>query len=255
MNRFEDILLRAHQRLDLPQPARARILLELAADLEDGYARLRERGLDEEEARREAADRFALSDEALDELVELHSRRLRRWLYGLRPGALSRLERGLAAGILVFVATLIVPLVLRPGFFAGAGPAVWVTLAGTGLGAVLFLFHLYEMEVKQRHEIRSLYRGAGRIAGLGVLNVVSGMFGSAISLTAAAHDAAAAPEHWLEPLVRWLSLSSALMVTALLGGIVCALLWFGLQQRIGRIATLESESLIGISTPPTMRKA
>lgn len=255
MSRFADILQRAHRRLDLPQPARARILLELAADLEDAHARLRRQGLDEEEARRRAVERLAPSDEALDELVTLHSRRLRRWLYGLRPGVLSRLERGLLGAVLLLVALLIVPVVLRPGFAADAGAAVWPVLGCAGLGAVVFLAKLYELEIKQRHELHSLRRGVEWIAGLGVLTVASGMFGSAIGLTRAARGAVAAPDRWLSPLVDWLTASSALMIASLLGGIVCALLWFGLQQRIGRIATLESESLMEMTTPPIPREA
>ena len=50
MTRFRDILLRTSDRLELPQPVKSRILLEISADLEDIYDECVSRGMSGEEA-------------------------------------------------------------------------------------------------------------------------------------------------------------------------------------------------------------
>ena len=50
MHRFEAVLKRIGSRLELPHPARTRVLEELSSDLEDLYRAYRARGLDGEEA-------------------------------------------------------------------------------------------------------------------------------------------------------------------------------------------------------------
>ena len=44
MTRFAEVLEGVRERVDLPQPARTRFLLEIAADLEDLAARLADTG-------------------------------------------------------------------------------------------------------------------------------------------------------------------------------------------------------------------
>jgi hypothetical protein len=50
MTRFSEILRSTAVRLDLPQPSKSNILLELAADLEDLFQHYREQGHDEEDS-------------------------------------------------------------------------------------------------------------------------------------------------------------------------------------------------------------
>ena len=74
MNRFAHVLKHAEDRLRAPEPARTRILLEMAADLEDGYRHYLERGLDEADAARRAEEAFSTSDETLRLLERVHQR-------------------------------------------------------------------------------------------------------------------------------------------------------------------------------------
>lgn len=75
MNRFGARLREIHERIDLPQPLKSRIILEIASDMNDTYEELRGRGLGEEEAARRAA-------------------RGRRVLLRLRPGRPARASVG-----------------------------------------------------------------------------------------------------------------------------------------------------------------
>lgn len=57
MNPFNPLLKRINDKLDLSQPAKSRIVLEIAADLEDLYRIYRDRGLSEEEALHKAQEK------------------------------------------------------------------------------------------------------------------------------------------------------------------------------------------------------
>ena len=50
MSRFAGVLKRVSDGLDLPQPTRSRILLEMAGDLQDLYEHHLGQGMDEERA-------------------------------------------------------------------------------------------------------------------------------------------------------------------------------------------------------------
>ena len=69
MTRFTDTLTKLNDRLDLPQPVRSRILLEIASNLEALYPHFRGDGLCEEAARRQAVEHCDLSDEARARMV------------------------------------------------------------------------------------------------------------------------------------------------------------------------------------------
>jgi hypothetical protein len=72
MSRFAKVLNKVSDALDLPQPTRSRIVLEMAGDLEDLYQHHLAQGLDEEQAARRAEEAFAASEEALKHLSRIH---------------------------------------------------------------------------------------------------------------------------------------------------------------------------------------
>ena len=59
MNRFISLLQRVNDKLDLPQPEKSRILLEIAADLQDMYQVYLDKGLGEEEAVKRTEEKFS----------------------------------------------------------------------------------------------------------------------------------------------------------------------------------------------------
>ncbi len=85
------------ERLDLPQPMRSRILLELSADLTDLAAALRAEGATEEEARRRAVEVLFPSGAALAELERLHRPLYRRLVDRFSEPARHGVERSLLA--------------------------------------------------------------------------------------------------------------------------------------------------------------
>ena len=58
MSRFADVLNQVRDRLEIPEPSRTRIVLEMASDLEDSYQYYLDQGHDEAEAARLARETF-----------------------------------------------------------------------------------------------------------------------------------------------------------------------------------------------------
>jgi biopolymer transport protein ExbB/TolQ len=73
MRRFTEILRGAAERLDLPQPTKSNVLLELAADLEDLFLHYRSQGQDEEEAIRMVTIRDAIALSTGKDLARMQS--------------------------------------------------------------------------------------------------------------------------------------------------------------------------------------
>jgi hypothetical protein len=128
MTRFADTLRRLNDKLDLPQPVRSRILLEIDSDLNALYQHFRDSGLSEETARRQAVEHCDLSDEALAELVDVHTSWFRRFLDRFSVQAQTRWERAFLILLLVFVAAVTAPLVVSIRVFEVASFAVWPVL-------------------------------------------------------------------------------------------------------------------------------
>lgn len=104
MSRFSGRLRELSEKLDLPQPDKSHILLEIASDLDDMYRFYREKGLGEEEAVKRAGEKLDLSDEALRELVEIHESGMRKLLGRISEQARSRWERVLLAMAVILIA-------------------------------------------------------------------------------------------------------------------------------------------------------
>lgn len=243
MTSFGEVLRPLRARLPLPQPARTRVLLEVAADLEDMYRHYRASGLSEEEARVRAVDTFDLSDAALAELVRVHTSFLRRLLDRLSAQAQSRWERGLlliVAGTLAFV---FVQVVLRGAIVAVAGAQVWPTLICGLAGMTVGLVKFYQIHIKQDHELRRARRGLDAIAMLAGAQVLLGFLIGWISLYLAARRIANDVEYAGVHLFNWLLSASATLSVSLMGALLTAMIWFALARSVAGIADAEAALL------------
>jgi hypothetical protein len=243
MRSFVEVLRPLSARLPLPQPARTRVLLEIAADLEDMYRHYRASGLSEEEARLKAVDTFDLSEEALSELVRVHTSFFRRLLDRLSSQAQSRWERGLllvVAGTLSFVC---VQLVLRGEIVAVAGTQVWPTLICGMAGLTLGLIKFYQLHIKQDHELRRARRGLDAIAILAGVQVFLGFLVAWFTLYLTARRMTEDVEYAGVHLFHWLLSASALLSVSLMGALLTAMIWFALARRVAGIADAEAALL------------
>jgi hypothetical protein len=243
MTRFAGTLRRTNERLLIPQPARLRVLLEIRADMEDLYDIYRTQGLSAADAEQRAVDDCDLSDEALMALAAVHSGPWRRFLDGLSRQARSRFERGFLLLLLVFVLVVCGRLVLGDGFIRTAGPVAWPVLACLVVGLGLGGGKLYLLYLRQDHDPRRLRRGLGAVLGWAVAQPVVALAGNGIALFVANLRLIVMVEGGGQLLMSWLIASVATLIIALVGAIVCALLWYLAEAKVTAIEAHEAALL------------
>ena len=137
MNRFNQALLGADARLTVPEPARSRILLEIAADMEDLFQECIGRGDSEVEAEARVLEHFDLSDEALGELVRVHDTPLQRSLEKVSGNVRGPGSQLLMAVLALFVTVGSGNLLFRARMYVEASQVVWLLIPILFLGLVL----------------------------------------------------------------------------------------------------------------------
>ena len=210
MNDFSSHLRHLATRLPVPEPARSRILLEIATDMEDLFHHLLEGGMEEGEAVESVNEQFDLSDEALRELARIHTSPISCSLEGLSGQARSTWERAILGLVALFVIPgLLAGLFFQPMLFRDASPLVYglagILALGLGLGAwkgfVLF------RPGRPRGPIPR--RGLRALPGLSLLLLLLGVSGIWVELYRSALSIRSAPPLALRDLVEWLHLASA----------------------------------------------
>jgi hypothetical protein len=244
MSRFAAYIRSTAERLAVPQPARSRILLEMAADMEDLFALFLERGLDEEEARRRAVESFDLSDESLAELVAVHRNPVQRLLDSLSAEALARWEYALLTVLVLLTVLTSARLISGRQIFSDAGIFTWPVLL-TGLAALaVAAAKFYQLHIKQDHEYRRAARGLNLLLRLVVLLPFLGFLGSGVGAARLLGDAEAASRPVAAVLLAWALQTTALLQISLGLGVLFALAWFLLAGKVGRIERDEAEILL-----------
>lgn len=245
MNEFSGHLRDIAARLSIPEPARSRVLLEIATDMEDLLDHHLESGVGREEAISAVEEQFDLSEDALRDLVEVHSSSCRGPLERISQQAQSSWERGVLVVVAVFVAVGLVTQMVQPGLFRAAGILTYVVLpvlalalgVGAWKGAALF-------RVGNRLRMPIPRGGIRSLVTLALLLVGTGFAGVWIQLYRAGLQIREVPRLALVHLVDWLYASSATLVVALSGAVLTGLLWFSLEARATALEERAAQTLI-----------
>jgi hypothetical protein len=242
MSRYADDLQAIAHRLDLPQPARSRVLLELAADMDDLDQHLRRQGLPDHEVRRRVLERFDLSDDALGELALVHRGPARRLLDRLPARSLRLWER-------VLLVVMALAALRTGGWFTrssrvmhDAGAQVWAVLAVALVVFLLAAGKAYQLFIRQDHRVRRLRNGLAPVLGLSVGMMALGFVLPWLQVLL--RLGRPTDQHPVAMMMDW-TLSTTAMLQASLGlGLLGALAWFGLAQAVLRIERHESDVLL-----------
>jgi hypothetical protein len=244
MNRFSEILRRTAQKLDLPQPVRSRVLLELAGDLEALYDLYVRRGLDDSEAARRVEEKFAVSDDVLVQLTRLHRSALRRWLDRLSEQAQTRWERSILAAVILFVVVVTGPRLVTTTFIRDASGWIWVVTAIALAALALAMAKIYQLFIKGDHRPAHLRNGLPALLFLGCASSFTGLFGLVAGLYRDLARMAASPDPVPVPMLNWLLGSVATMTASLMVSVLCAVSWFFLMSKVKRIEQAEAALLL-----------
>jgi len=256
MNRFTPYLQKIHEQLDLPQPVKSRILLEIAADMEDYYAAAVERGQGEDEAMRGVGKKFDFSDETIRELADIHESAFRKLFSRLSEQAQTRWERVLLIMTIATVAGLAGAAISTSDFFRPASVFMWPATALGGAAVILSLVKAYRLFVRKDHDIRRLRAGLDGVPALGGAGCLTGVFGYFFELFNAGDYGLFLdlkiiyfiyiPVHGgeLAGVVDWLLRSSALIIMSMIVALVSGLLWFILVSKADSIEQAEAAYLL-----------
>lgn len=238
-------LRRISAELKVPEPARSRIILEMASDLEALYEHYRGRGLDDEEAGRRAEARVLADPEVLQHLMLLHTTSYQRLLSraggGFRWG-LDLLLFGAGVLPLVLASSVVVFSQLREG---GSGVALWLML---GLGAWVIGVGCWKgwlLLVTRERSPQRLHRGLFGLLAAGLAGPLMGGTAFLLSLVAGARrlsrgtNPEAVAEFATEMVTGGTVFGLGILLTFAAG-----LIWFILVNRVSRIEQQESAALL-----------
>ena len=158
MKRFARVLRDAQEQLEIPEPSRTRVLLEMASDLEDSFQFHLSQGCDEAEAARRAEEAFGTSEEALKHLTRIHE----AGLGGMQNRISNQIgrpwEKVLLVAIVAFEIFATAKIVSHEAFFLFLSPFLW-PIAALALGAlVVTVWKLYQIFFRADSDVRQIHR-------------------------------------------------------------------------------------------------
>lgn len=257
MSRFSSLLQHINDRLDVPQPAKSRILLEIATDLEDAYEVFREHGHSEEDATRLAQERFLLDDSTIAELENIYQPFFKKMLDRFSLQVQSRWQRVILVLTLLSIAALSGQVMLTHDFFSQASPFIWPVVGISITGIVLFFIKFFKLYLLKQHQRKILRKGVDALLYLGVLSLALGFVGyfyellrysintvypggSLITVIVTVTDS---PQRILDIYTCFVT-SSTVMMASLLSTLFLALFWYVLNHKVARIEMAEAASLL-----------
>ena len=245
MNRTARILREVDARLDLPQPVKSRILLEMAADLRDMFDACVARGSSEEEAARRVEEDFLVTDEVIAELVRIHENPARRFMRGLSDRVRSRWERAAFAALLLFLVAFAGREAVSERFFTESSVFLWPVLGLSSLVAALSAAKAYSLWIRGDHDPRRLRTGLGTILVIAGAELVVGFYGAAAESSFSAGKAARDAPNALYYLAEYLLRVCPMLMTSLFAVLFTAILWYLLSEKVERIEVAAAAALLG----------
>ena len=231
MSRFNVFLHQTGERLALPKATRNLILVEIASDLEDLFQHYLQQGLSEEEATAKAEEKVDMSDEALAELVRIHSES-RAWTDRMIRRRQPFWERfAMALIVLFFLTEWVIGTGLKP--FAHLTGFIWPIL---GIFIALLTFFIVQMARFPDHSSpRRLRDNLATPLFLGAASLVVGFAGAGITLYSTLMRMAADHEHAAPLFANAVLDCTATVSIALLVALAAGIAWFTLAGRVARL--------------------
>lgn len=238
-------------QLDLPHPVRARLLLELAADLEGLESELVSAGLSPEEARERAIRTLVPSPDAVRQLYELHRPLYRRFVDRFSDPLRHRVER---TGLAVVSAALLSVAFLRlvgTGLLDRPAPLLIPVLALSVALVALSVWKLFALYVAREHDLESLNRGLWLLPVGAALAATLALGGVTLDLYAVAGRLSSDLSGQAAKLLGWLRRDMGLLSVGLLTTLLGLGMWLLISAGVAAVEQAEADMVIGIRTDPS----
>ena len=259
MDPFKALLIEINDKLELPQPIKSRIILEIAGDLTDAAHTFQDQGMSESEAIEAAKQKFNLDQHSLKELRYVHQNLYRRWFDHLSTTAQSWWERVILICILVFIIISGGVTIMKVPYVEQASPDVWLTIVLGIMASAVFLQKLYQIYIKKDHRLSSVKKGVPFllfISGFSLVSCICGYYWQLYQFKDYGHILETKMIYLLHTtdstfptvfreLINWMIESSTFVMIGMISAIVFALMWYVLMIKISKIEEAEAAILLG----------
>ena len=243
MDKFASILKKVNEKIDLPQPMKSRILLEISADLNDLFDLYSQQGLNEKDAMEQAIQKCNLNEETLNELINVYDTGIYKWLNNISDRTRNKWEKLSLIFIILFAIYFVGQVILSQQFFLNASIYV-MPVVGIGLIAmILFIIKFYKLFILKDHNIERLRKKLPTILFLGGASLLVGVLGFFIDLYLTVSRIVSDMEKTLIYFIEWLIRGSAHIMICLIIVIFILGLWYFLYNKIFRIEAAATEFL------------
>ena len=244
MNPFTGILKEINEKLDLPQPEKSKIILEISSDLNDALAHYLAEGLPREDAIAKATETFKISDDSINQLTQIHESLFRRLMDRLSKQVLNRWEKGGLIILVLFISIFTGHIFLNHEFFTNASRFVW-SVAGIALVVMIMtLWKFYQLFIKRDHRIRFIRQGLPLIFFLGISSLFMGVYGLVTDTYITMSQIQMSLPSASIRMMNFLLGISSLMIVSLLVAVLTELIWFFLMNKVIQIELAEATVLL-----------
>jgi len=244
MNRFSTLLKELNSKLDLPQPLKSKILIEVSEDLNDLYAHYIEKGFSKHEAIKMATEKINLTDETIAELVNIHKTTFHKWFQRLSERTRNRWEKVSLILILALLLFFTSGIIFSEEFFLQASvfmlPVIGLFICTLALSAIKF-FKIY---IQKDHNISRLRNKLPSILFLGGATLLVGFIGYFIDMYLTVSKIIAEFENFLMHFVQWLVRSSAHLMITFVITIIIFVIWYIFYNKVLKIEEASAAHLI-----------
>ena len=239
MSRFARVLRRVERRLEAPEPERSRILMEMAGDLEELYRVYRDRGLEDDAARRKAERWLAPSASTIESLRSVHLPGFDRWLDRLGGTARGRIELALVGLVSLAAVGGGALAALRSGGLSATSPGLWIVAGLGAAGLASGLRQGYALFVRGDRIGPDWRRRLHRLPAAAVAAALAGLLAGAARLSLTVPP----PGGGGLPAGSWSHLATAAGIAALALSVslLLALLWLVLRIRAESVDRARAE--------------
>jgi len=244
MSRFAGTLSEASRRLDLPRPVRSRVVLELAADLEDLFEHFVSEGMSEDEAEARALERVELSDQAVARLLQVHASAASRLVNRVSERTRALWERVLLLVVGLFVVAVLGREMLTASIFSGASRFLWPVAAASLVGILLVLWKIYALFSERGRDLRRLRSGLPTLLALAALTVLLALLGALVEMHQAALSVGSTATSLAAESIYCMARIAPMIAFSLVAAVVMAVAWFALSSRVARVEEAEASLLL-----------
>ena len=244
MDKFNSILKSISEKIELPQPMKSKILLEISADLNDTFESYIEQGFSEKEAIREAENKFNLDEDSIEKLIQVYNSGIYKWLNNISQRTRNKWERIAIIVIILFSLFFVGKLIFTTHFFLKTSVFVLPVLAVSFLTTIFILIKYYQIFILKDHNINRLRSHLPTILFLGGASLLIGVIGLFIDLFITVSRISSDLKNILTYFMDWLIRSSSYLMICLIIVIFLFVLWHILYTKVCKIEHYATEHLI-----------